>query len=447
MVTKDQILVTNLSMKNQLLFKLFTPKFFKEFQSLKFEENFKNYTKDKLTHFMKVISKEVPYYRSLNIKGSDIFHFPFLTKEIIRGNFNNLKNQFYPASRFILDSTSGSTGEPIKFYHDLNLYNRRMAYAEFGDSFSGWELGEPRLIIWGAERDIKKKMSRRFAHSKFFFNTKILSSYYLTNDDLIEIIKTINSFKPVLISGYPSTLDFISNYIRSKGGLVHKPRVIVIGGETLYDSQKTLIQEVFQCKVLRRYGSREFGVIASECQEQQGLHIHSDRIFLEILNEKLEQTQAGELGEIIITDLENYVFPFVRYRIGDIGILSDDNCKCGRKSPLLKSIEGRTFDLIVGTNGNRVPGNFFTLLRNKIKGLIKFQVVQKKYGSIHFNAVVNELFNLEEKNKLILELKSKLGNDTMIEINVCNDIDLTDSGKFRFVISEVNPFKNVLKTK
>ncbi len=425
-------------MKNALLFKLFTSKFFNEYQAIKFGEDQKKSSKDKLVHFWEIIREEVPYYRSLNIKEDNFFNLPFLTKEIIRSNFINLKNPSYSASRFILDSTSGSTGETLKFFSDVKLRYRRMAYAEFGDSFSGWELGEPRLIIWGAERDINKKLSRKIAHSKFLFNTKILSSYYLTNDDLTEIINTINLFKPVLISAYPSTLDFISNYIRSKGGLVHYPRVIVIGGETLYDFQKATIQEVFQCKVLRRYGSREFGVIASECQEQQGLHIHTDRIFLEIINERLEQTQPGELGEIIITDLENYIFPFVRYRIGDIGIFSKDNCKCGRQTPLLTSVEGRTFDLIIGTNGNRVSGNYFTLLRNKVKGILKFQVLQEQPGTIIFNIICDDKFDKFERNKLTVELKSKLGIDMEVTINEVANINTSSNGKYRFVISKIN---------
>ena len=98
------------------------------------------------------------------------------------------------------------------------------------------------------------------------------------------------------------------------------------------------------------------------------MHINAEHVYVECLKENGEPAAAGESGELIITDLDNYGMPFIRYRIGDVGMLSDRKCNCGRGLPIMETVGGRTFDIIVGTNGRHLGGNFWTLILRKAFG-------------------------------------------------------------------------------
>ena len=146
----------------------------------------------------------------------------------------------------------------------------------------------------------------------------------------------------------------------------------------MFPFQREKIENIFKAKVFNRYGCREFGNIATECEMHNGLHINSDRFIIEIVDEKGNKCENGTLGEILVTDLDNFVFPFIRYKIGDLAIMSETACTCRRNLPLLEKVEGRVFEMIQGPNGNVVAGTFWTLLRNKVEGFSKFQIIQNK---------------------------------------------------------------------
>jgi phenylacetate-CoA ligase len=222
---------------------------------------------------------------------------------------------------------------------------------------------------------------------------------------------------------------------------VHSPKGIVTSAETLYPHQRETIESVFGCRIFNRYGCREAGNIAQECEEHNGLHIFSEHVVVEVVDEKGDPAPPGEPGEIVVTKLDNYVFPFIRYRIGDIGVLSERRCPCGRNLPMLESVEGRVFDIIVGTNGNHLSGTFWTiLLREYVSGISKFQVIQEEYGKILLKLEAGSGFSEKEKEKLISKIRERCGEDMNVEIETVEEIEQTESGKHRFVISKVSPY-------
>lgn len=405
-----------------------------------------DYQERKLTKMLEAISKN-PYYSSVEISKvkciEDLNQLPFLTKDIIKNKFNDLITPDIESWRLRKNSTSGSTGTATYFYSDRLKKRYAEACITRGDSWTGWKPYEPKVVLWGAIRDIKKDLKHRIKYSPFLFNTTMLSSFKMNDDDMYSYIKIINKKKPTLIAGYPSSLNLFSNFILNEKIKIHQPKGIITGGETLYEAQRELIQQAFNCKVLNRYGGREVHHIANECQEQSGLHISADHVILEIVDENGNPCEPGELGEIVVTDLDNYVFPFIRYKTGDLGILEDPQkkCKCGRGLPLLKRVEGRTFDLIIGTNGNRIPGTFFTLtFRYKVKGIVSFQILQDRIGEIKVKVVSNKDFTLNERDKLINYVQGEAGKDTVVIVEKVDSIDLTKTGKHRWVISNVSPF-------
>ena len=390
----------------------------------------------------------VPYYKA-NSKFhhiqdiSHIGHLPFLTKNIIRNNYNDLVAQNITKKRQRKNSTSGSSGEKLEFLTDNLTDVYRHAYAILGESWTGYNWGEKVVIIWGAVEDVKKakRLKTMLANSKFLFNTKILSAFNLSRTDVQNYLKYIQLTKPSILIGYPSSLILFAEEISKNSNYSYRPKGIISAGEALSEDQRRTIQNAFNCSVLNRYGCRDIGQIAHECEYQDGLHIFSEHVIVEVINEKGEPCKPGELGEIVVTDLDNYVFPFIRYKIGDLGVFNQKKCLCGRPFPLLERVEGRTFDMIIGTNGNRVLGTFWSItFKHHIRGIRQFQVLQKEFGSLLIKLQVNQEWNVEEENKLKKLVSQKLGFELCIKIEYVQSFTTTSSGKFQWVKSDISPY-------
>lgn len=398
--------------------------------------------------FLKLIKharSRVPYYREIlrdvEIKTlEDISRIPFLTKKIIHERIEDIKAEGMPPGRFILNSTGGSTGEKLTFYNDSN--SKLTEFLMRGNMWAGWEIGDKQVQLWGAHYDMPAARGFYDGIKRSLIHRKIMmSSYDMTEEDMMRYCHKINSYRPALITGYASALDLFAEFIMKNGLGIYSPKGMVSSAESLHENQREKIESVFGCKLLDRYGCREVGNIAHECEEQNGLHIFTEHIIMEIVDENGISCEAGEEGEIVITKLDNYAFPFIRYRIGDIGVMSDRSCPCGRNLPMLEEIKGRVFDLIVGTNGNRLSGTFWTiLLREYVEGIKQYQVIQREYGRLLLRLIVDENYSSEGEKKLVEKIKEKCGQDMRVEVEIVDNFEKTASGKHRFIISEVSPF-------
>ena len=401
------------------------------------------YRQEKFKKLIYHARNNVPYYKDKldDIELiNDISKVGFLTKGKIKKNNNQLKAININPKRFLANSTSGSSGESLNFYSDNENFCHNAVNFR-GDSWAGLKYGEKSLHFWGAERDIEKNKSlyKKIKH-KYIVKNKMLSTYHMSEEDMKNYINIYNKYKPSVIVSYPTPLYHIADFIKKNNIEVFQPKGIIASSETLFPFQRELIEKIFGAKIFNRYGSREFGHIAAECKNHNGLHINTDRFILEIIDANGKVCKPGVLGEIVITDLDNYVFPFIRYKIGDLGILSDKKCLCGINLPLLEKVEGRVFDLIVGLNGNTVAGTFFTLLRNKINGWKKFQVIQEKIDQIDF--ILEDNDEIDKNIQIILSniIKEKLGDKMEVNLKIVDKIPLTKTGKFRWVISKLSPY-------
>lgn len=411
-----------------------------QFESI---EVIKAFQEEKFIKLINHSKKNVPYYNEKleDIKSlSDITKIDFLTKDKINLNNKELKAKNLASKRFISNSTSGSTGESLIFFSDAKDFYRK-AISIRGDAWAGLKYGNKTLLFWGAERDIEKNKNiyKRIKH-RFIIRNKIISTYHMSESDLKSFIEIYDNYRPDIIISYPTPLFHLAQFVELNNINTWTPKGIVTSAETLFSFQREKIEKIFKSEIYNRYGSREFGHIAAECEKHDGLHINADRFVLEIVDSNEKVCKPGELGEIVITDLDNFVFPMIRYKIGDLGILSDNICTCGRNLPLLERVEGRIFDLIVGVNGNVVAGTFWTLLKYKIKGWKKFQLIQEEIDYIKFIVEKNDAIKDDFTDKLNQIVKEKFGNEMKIDVKFVDKIPLTKTGKHRWVISKISPF-------
>ncbi len=405
-----------------------------------------NLRKKKFIYLINYAKQNSPYFKRtlevLNVENlSDLQHIPFLTKDIIRKEYNNIISQ-RDIQYLQKNSTSGSTSAATYFGTDIRSINYNGArLIRANEMNKHYRYLDKMVVFWGAERDILNKWNLKRFYNYYIKQIRVISTYHLTKKDIQENIYFLNKWKPTLIVGYPSALSFMAEYIANNlKELKHFPKAVIAAGEMLYPVQRDIIEKSFRSEVFNRYGSREFVQIASECSSHSGLHYEAEDLIIEILDENDKPCPPNVVGNLVITDLNNFVFPMIRYKIGDMASFADEvPCSCGNSLPKLKEIEGRSFDVIHGVNGNNVSGSFWTLtFRHQITGIECFQVKKRVINEIEVRLKVNKEFNLLEKEKIKNIIKEKLGQKTKVIVNLVEEFEYTATGKFKWIVSDLN---------
>lgn len=411
------------------------------------EEELKDIQWQKLKRLLEHSYENVPYYRnkfkSAELKPGEIRTYddfvklPILTRENIRDNQKGLLAENYKDKKLLSKSTSGSTGVPLSFKYDRDAYEWHVAGAARGDRWADWDFGKKELYIWGRtpyKVPVYKKIKEALHHA--IIRRKVIDTFSITMDNLKEKISRINSFKPAVIIGYASALYNLARFIKLSGLRCYSPNGIISSAEKLFPFQREMIESVFGTKVFDRYGCQEVMLIASECGEHKGFHMNIDNLYIEVLKDG-RPARKGEAGEVVITDLNNYAMPFIRYRSGDLATLSAEKCACGRGLPLFERIEGRTIDTLYTQDGRIVSGEVFLYIIDRFDWVRQYKVMQSQRDSFVIQIVKEKtVTHIEDDLKLMeREMKSVFGDKTLIRFEFVDDIPLEPSGKNRFVIS------------
>lgn len=408
-------------------------------------EDLKKIQEKKLHKLIEQAYENVPYYhkifRNLQLKPEDIFtlqdlqRIPILKKSHIRNNWKDLVAKNYTDNKRRLHSTGGSTGEPLQFFVPKNQGFAWGAYWR-AMNWYGLKIEDNHAIIWGdlQKNDLSKKIKTKM--SQLLRGDIYLQAIEMTEENLDQFIVKIQQFHPKYLVAFPSGAYILAQHVEKKGIDNIHIDTILTSAEKLYDHQRESLEKIFQSNVFEYYGSSEILFVGLECPEHNGFHITAENVILEILNQN-QQVQPGERGLITITDLNNYVMPFIRYQNEDIGILSDTPCPCGRNLPLLKSVEGRVTDIVRTNKGYISSPMFNTLLRNlPIK---KFQIIQTDKDRLLVKIVKEPQYADKDSQYIIDTIHHFAGTEINIEIEFCDKIPGTAMGKHRVVISKIEP--------
>jgi phenylacetate-CoA ligase len=203
------------------------------------------------------------------------------------------------------------------------------------------------------------------------------------------------------------------------------------------------VERVFGCKAFDRYGCREAGDIACECQYHTGLHVFPWGCYVEVVDEDGRPVPPGVEGNILVTSLLNYAMPLIRYKLEDRGILAANvNCPCGRKGQFLQQVTGRAPDSFKTRTGRYVSGSFFSHLIgvDLNSGVIKqFQVIQEDYDRIRLRIVRHHEDEAVNVPPIKAAIEKAMGQGVELEVEYVDDIPPSPSGKYRYTISHVNP--------
>ena len=254
-------------------------------------------------------------------------------------------------------------------------------------------------------------------------------------------------YKPVLLDGYAESFNLLARFLQKKKaqGISwqgHRPKGIMSSAQTLPEESRKIIEETFGCGIFDKYGSREFaGGVAYQCAQRQGYHVVAECNIVEIIKDG-KPAGPGEVGELVITELNNYAMPLIRYKIGDLAIAYDNTkpCSCGRGLPLIGAIQGRVQAIVVGTKNQFIPGTFFNRVFFKHHDAIRqYQIVQEKLGELTIKLVRANLFHDKALEEITRDIKSHMGNDLKIKTEFVDSIPLGRTGKHQHCISKIDP--------
>lgn len=406
----------------------------------------------KLQELLSFAYQNCPYYgesfSKLGFTPSDIQQpqdfqrLPVLSKADIRENVDGM---IAPSQRdhLIPIRTGGSTGEPLKVYLNRGAYQFRNAIEMRSMSWWGIRVGDRTVNLWGDSRGLNPSRRGRIkghlasAWSRFF-NERRISAYHMSEEDMGHYVTGIQNFRPRLLYSYTTSAyrlaQFIleSNINMQDAGL----KAVVCTAEPVYPFQRKAIEDAFCCPVVNEYGSTEGGVYAFQCPSGR-MHLAVENAYVEFLKDG-QPVGPGELGEIAVTTLSNQACPLIRYNLGDIGSFSLETCPCGRGLPLLSSVEGRQHDTIVLADGRAVHGEMFTHIMDYAQGIARFKVIQKTSQSFDLLVVATSGFEPRSLEIATDKMKEMLGDGVNIDVHMRDDIPLDKSGKFRWIVSNVN---------
>jgi phenylacetate-CoA ligase len=410
------------------------------------KEQHEEYQMFQLNRLLEHAYRNVPYYTRIfdergikpeNIKSfSDFKKLPYLTKDIVRNNLEELVARNYDKNKLEMVTTSGTSAMPMDFYIEPRLDKAR-EWTFISDLWNriGYNVNKiNRCVI--LRGNIPKNGVWEYKDRDL-----ILSSFEMTEKNMQRYIELIQAFKPDFIQAYPSSIHLLSKYILRNNIKVkfYKLKCILCSSENLYDSQRPEIQKAFGVRVYSFYGHSEHACIAGECELSSYFHIHSEYGYTEIINDYGQDVYCeDEVGEIVATGFNNYAMPFIRYRTGDLVINTNESCECGRNNKLIKKVEGRKQDYLVDRDKRVITATWsdypLWIVKQKISS---YQYIQDEPGKLLLNIQCFEKIT-DEDIKAMMEVFYSYYLGFELEIKTVDHIERTKRGKFKFLVQNLD---------
>jgi phenylacetate-CoA ligase len=396
----------------------------------------------------------VPYYASIIRQKGDGFlddpfdylqDFPVLTREKLHRYFDELKSTDLEQRCWFTNWTGGSTGEPARFIQDSEYISQVGAISLLFSKLVGKELGEKEFKLWGSDRDTTRlHESWRAVLVNALTRTHVVNSMLMTPARTREFIQILNKTRPKLIVAYAESIYELARFAEADGLSVRPQEAILTSAGKLYPFMREKVQQVFQCRVYDRYGSREFGDMACEipctdCESStaHGLWIAPWGCYIEVVDEQGMRLPDGMEGEILITSLTNNAMPLIRYKIGDRGVLTTQEYDSDHGGQVLKEVIGRTTDFFKTQDGGLVDPGFFMINLYYREWIAQYQIIQTGLQAVTYRIVRYTDPPMGEFDEITRFTRKALGKGCEVSFDFMDEIPPSASGKFRFLISEV----------
>lgn len=336
--------------------------------------------------------------------------------------------------RFARDArTGGSTGEPLRTAHDSRVPTLALAWR----MYSWWDV-QPwenlaRLARWGFGRfEALSNRLQWWPSSQIYLDAALIDA-----DSMRTFHRAILRTRPALIEGYVGAVLEFAAFLESEGLTIPAPKAIATTAAPLPPSTRRRIESVLGAPVYDEYRGSEMSWMAGECREQTGLHIFADAKMIEVVDADGRSLPVGEIGDIVVTDLTNRVFPLVRYRLGDRGSLMGGICDCGISLPRMAQPEGRTTDVLRLPSGKAMNHRLMAMFGGHPESVRLFQIHQRADYSIAVRVVLGDGPDAERHIEDAVEiLRRRVAPEVPVTLEYVDSLPYTGA-KTKYVISDV----------
>jgi len=397
-------------------------------------DDLKEYQFVKFKRLVEHAYRNVPYYRRrMESKGltpadfrdiRDVTRLPVLTKKEIRDNQIDLRAIGSERAMKIVEfHTGGTTGEPLEFVRNAECVSFSRAAILRSYTWTGYRIGDPMLVLTGgalmaSPLDFKQRVG--FTLMNFHF----LPAFQLRRDTLDGYIDVVRKNKIRYIRGYSTVIYEFAALCESEGITNIEFSAAYPTAEMITPAQADTIRRTFRCEIFDQYGCAEVNALTHQCTEGRR-HVIEEHVIIEDIDNAL-----------VLTDLDNYAQPFIRYSNGDRGRISREPCPCGRNLTVLEEFLGRDSDFVYMKSGDRLAGVFFHHLMGNFAGVAQFQLIQERRGEMLLRIVRNAEYTPDDEFQLKRVIREHSDIEPIIEY--CDAIERTETGKITSVICNVD---------
>ena len=366
---------------------------------------------------------------------------PIMTKKEFQKPLTERLSDGFTSKNIYVNKTSGSSGDPFvfakdKFCHALtwaNIMNRFGWFSiDFNTSLQARFYGIPLDFIGNKKERIKDLLSNRYRFTIFDLSDSMLE----------KVLIKFQQKKFDYINGYTSSIVLFAKFLLKKNivltSVCSSLKCCVVTSEMLFDDDKILLEKQFGVPVVNEYGASELDLIAFQNPNDEW-QVNSETLFVEILDENNNVLPNGKEGRIVITSLYNKAHPFIRYDIGDVGILDE---KSTLKKPLLKKLIGRTNDIAVLPSGKKSPGlTFYYVTKSIIEddGNVKeFVIKQTKIDTFDIEYVSELELTKVQIIQIEKAITTYLESGLIFSLTRKEKLERSKSGKLKQFVSLVN---------
>ncbi|RIW12252.1 phenylacetate--CoA ligase family protein [Algoriphagus lacus] len=392
----------------------------------------------KLRKLLEFAGKNSPYYRLQNIPSHRdpyvwLKSFPVLPKRTFRENLEYILTQPVDGKLTAVMS-SGSTGPPSKVYFSKAELSSTRALQIIWWEWAGYRFGNSLL-----QTGVNMKRSREKAIKDKLLNTRYIDAMSHSEAQILEELNLLRKEPRDHFVAYASSL-----YLFAKTALAHEIRDVkfrsaISLGEKLLPQFREAIEKAFSCKVYDTYGASEGFLIASQCHEGK-YHLMTPHVVVEILDEKSKEVQPGQTGRVVLTGLDNFTTPMIRYEVGDLAVKGKPGtCSCGLELPVLDEIIGRLTEFLLTPSGKFITVQTVVRVLKHFPEIEQFKVIQKEFDlyRLIYISPKNQLDVREEGVQRMFE--EVFGEPLRFEFEKVTELPKAKTGKFQLIENQYRP--------
>lgn len=392
---------------------------------------------EKINSLLRYASENCDYYSFLRDEYTinqlkDFSSIPLLSKQDIRDNAAEIVSNITNIKKLWKGSTSGSTGTPLRYYRDVKSVNNERLWYDAYYSHCGCDINDRHVRLSGVKVASFDKQKPPYWIYIDKYKQLQCSAYHISRETYREYIKAFIKYETSYATGYPSCFSALASFMYEDGISYDGFKAIITDSEGLLPEDKEKIEKAFKCNVFKTYGLAEVGMFAVQCASGN-YHILPSH-YVEIVDSTGKVMPDGIEGEIAVTDLNSFSYPFIRYKTGDLGIIQHNACECGLSQPYLTDITGRVEDYILTPEGRKITR--LTLIVKPAVGVKESQIIQISADEIIINVVPDHDFDENSMQKVLDTAKNFVGN-MKVSWRIVDQLERMPSGKLKFLVRKI----------